>query len=76
MLPQEALCSCFIFETFSTFLQWFVMKQAESQNFVHLVDDFLWQAIVLILAFNLCKPLKKYDFIAVFLLVMKNESAQ
>ncbi|XP_053388195.1 uncharacterized protein LOC128551371 [Mercenaria mercenaria] len=39
-LPQGASCSCFIFEKFSTFLQWLVSYEANCNNFDHLLDDF------------------------------------
>lgn len=40
MLPMGASCSCFIFEKFSSFIQWLVTQKAKSDNFDHLLDDF------------------------------------
>lgn len=40
MLPMGASCSCFIFEKFASFIQWLVVKQTNSDNVDHLLDDF------------------------------------
>ncbi|XP_060592655.1 uncharacterized protein LOC132747322 [Ruditapes philippinarum] len=40
-LPMGASCSCFIFEKFSTFIEWLAKKEAKSDYYDHLLDDFI-----------------------------------
>jgi hypothetical protein len=40
-LPMGASCSCFIFEKFSTFIEWLAKKEEKSYYYDHLLDDFI-----------------------------------
>lgn len=41
-LPMGYSESCSLFEKFSTFVQWVIMKESESKNIDHYLDDFLF----------------------------------
>ena len=49
-LPQGCSSSCSIFESFSTALEWIVLKHNQGVNVLHILDDFLFIAP----SFNLC----------------------
>ena len=40
-LPMGASCSPFLFETFSTFVEWVARSTIKSENIIHFADDFL-----------------------------------
>ena len=39
-LPMSYSESCSFFEKFSTFVKWVIMKESESKNIDHYLDDF------------------------------------
>lgn len=41
-LPMGCSVSCFYFESFSSFVEWVVAKEAQSSNVLHYLDDFLF----------------------------------
>ena len=41
-LAMGASCSCFIFEKFSTALEWILKNKFNVQNCLHILDDFFW----------------------------------
>lgn len=42
MLPMGLTQSCSYFETFSSFLEWAIKKESNSENIDHYLDDFFF----------------------------------
>jgi hypothetical protein len=56
-LPMGASCSPALFEKFSTFLEWVVRKEANSEKIIHYMDDFFFCGIADEFSSSSCKYL-------------------